>query len=42
VAGTADVHKHQLTAAPLAVKGKIISDAAGDDHGVRDWIPRWD
>jgi alcohol dehydrogenase (cytochrome c) len=28
----------QLTAAPLAVKDKIIVGAAGGDRGVRDWI----
>ena len=28
----------QLTAAPLAVKDKIIIGAAGGDRGVRDWI----
>src|SRR5438132_4604975 len=28
----------QLTAAPLAVKDKIIAGAAGGDRGVRDWI----
>jgi alcohol dehydrogenase (cytochrome c) len=28
----------QLTAAPLAVKDKIIVGAAGGDQGVRDWI----
>ena len=28
----------QLTAAPLAVKDKIIMGAAGGDRGVRDWI----
>ncbi len=33
--GQADV---QLTAAPLAVKDKIIVGAAGGDRGVRDWI----
>src|SRR5262249_59488197 len=27
----------QLTAAPLAVKDKIIVGAAGGDRGVRDW-----
>jgi len=33
--GQADL---QLTAAPLAVKDKIIVGAAGGDRGVRDWI----
>ena len=33
--GQADV---QLTAAPLAVKDKIIVGASGGDRGVRDWI----
>jgi alcohol dehydrogenase (cytochrome c) len=33
--GQADL---QLTAAPLAVKDKIILGAAGGDHGVRDFI----
>jgi alcohol dehydrogenase (cytochrome c) len=33
--GQADL---QLTAAPLAVKDKIIIGAAGGDQGVRDWI----
>jgi alcohol dehydrogenase (cytochrome c) len=33
--GQADL---QLTAAPLAVKDKIIIGAAGGDRGVRDWI----
>src|SRR5882757_3109947 len=28
----------QITAAPLAVKDKIIVGAAGGDRGVRDWI----
>jgi alcohol dehydrogenase (cytochrome c) len=28
----------QLTAAPLAVKDKIIVGAAGGDRGVRDWV----
>jgi alcohol dehydrogenase (cytochrome c) len=28
----------QLTAAPLAVKDKIVVGAAGGDRGVRDWI----
>jgi len=28
----------QLTAAPLAIKDKIIVGAAGGDRGVRDWI----
>ncbi|MEA2904233.1 MAG: hypothetical protein QOI12_1620 [Alphaproteobacteria bacterium] len=28
----------QLTAAPLAVKDKIVIGAAGGDRGVRDWI----
>src|SRR3954471_15553837 len=33
--GQADL---QLTAAPLAVKDKIVVGAAGGDRGVRDWI----
>src|SRR6516164_8623095 len=33
--GQADL---QLTAAPLAVKDKIVLGAAGGDHGVRDFI----
>jgi alcohol dehydrogenase (cytochrome c) len=33
--GQADL---QLTAAPLAVKDKIVIGAAGGDRGVRDWI----
>jgi alcohol dehydrogenase (cytochrome c) len=32
----------QLTAAPLAVKDKIIVGAAGGDRGVRDWIAALD
>jgi alcohol dehydrogenase (cytochrome c) len=32
----------QLTAAPLAVKDKIIIGAAGGDRGVRDWIAALD
>ena len=32
----------QLTAAPLAVKDKIIIGAAGGDQGVRDWIAALD
>jgi alcohol dehydrogenase (cytochrome c) len=32
----------QLTAAPLAVKDKIIIGAAGGDRGVRDWIASLD
>src|SRR5215813_11559523 len=32
----------QLTAAPLAVKDKIIAGAAGGDRGVRDWIAALD
>jgi alcohol dehydrogenase (cytochrome c) len=37
--GQADL---QLTAAPLAVKDKIIVGAAGGDRGVRDWIAALD
>jgi alcohol dehydrogenase (cytochrome c) len=37
--GQADL---QLTAAPLAVKDKIIAGAAGGDRGVRDWIAALD
>jgi alcohol dehydrogenase (cytochrome c) len=32
----------QITAAPLAVKDKIIVGAAGGDRGVRDWIAALD
>jgi alcohol dehydrogenase (cytochrome c) len=32
----------QITAAPLAVKDKIIIGAAGGDRGVRDWIAALD
>src|SRR5262249_35757382 len=32
----------QITAAPLAVKDKIIVGAAGGDRGVRDWISAFD
>jgi alcohol dehydrogenase (cytochrome c) len=32
----------QLTAAPLAVKDKILVGAAGGDRGVRDWIAALD
>ena len=32
----------QITAAPLAVKDKIIVGAAGGDRGVRDWIASLD
>ncbi len=34
----ADQTDLQLTAAPLAVKDKIVVGAAGGDRGVRDWI----
>ena len=34
----ADQPDLQITAAPLAVKDKIIVGAAGGDRGVRDWI----
>jgi alcohol dehydrogenase (cytochrome c) len=34
----ADQPDVQLTAAPLVVKDKIITGAAGGDRGVRDWI----
>src|SRR5882672_6666634 len=37
--GQADL---QLTAAPLAVKDKIVVGAAGGDRGVRDWIAGFD
>jgi alcohol dehydrogenase (cytochrome c) len=37
--GQADL---QLTAAPLAVKDKIVVGAAGGDHGVRDFIAALD
>jgi alcohol dehydrogenase (cytochrome c) len=37
--GQADL---QITAAPLAVKDKIIVGAAGGDRGVRDWIAALD
>ncbi len=32
----------QLTAAPLAIKDKIVVGAAGGDRGVRDWIASLD
>ena len=32
----------QITAAPLALKDKIIVGASGGDHGVRDWIAALD
>ena len=38
----ADQPDVQLTAAPLAVKDKIIVGAAGGDRGVRDWIAALD
>ncbi len=32
----------ELTAAPLAIKDKVIVGAAGGDRGVRDWIAAFD